>query len=43
VVCRWAYDYSVPGAKNDFIPQTMAPEDVPTSDDSYDGSEGAHS
>jgi cytochrome c oxidase subunit 1 len=23
VVHRWAYDYSVPGAKEDFIPQTM--------------------
>ena len=28
VVHRWAYDYSVPGAKDDFIPQTVAPEDV---------------
>jgi cytochrome c oxidase subunit 1 len=23
IVYRWAYDYSVPGAKEDFIPQTM--------------------
>lgn len=30
VVYRWAYDYSVPGAEKDFIPQTVAP-----------GSEGA--
>jgi|TARA_B110000902_G_scaffold263749_1_gene343531 cytochrome c oxidase subunit 1 len=27
-VYRWAYDYSVPGAKSDFIPQNMAEEDV---------------
>ena len=27
-VYRWAYDYSVPGAKHDFIPQDMAEEDV---------------
>ena len=25
VVHRWAFDYSVPGAKNDFIPQTVPP------------------
>jgi cytochrome c oxidase subunit 1 len=23
VVYRWAYDYSVPGAPEDFIPQTV--------------------
>ena len=28
VVHRWAYDYSVPGAASDFIPQDVAPEDV---------------
>jgi cytochrome c oxidase subunit I len=28
VVYRWAYDYGVPGAKHDFIPQNVAPEDV---------------
>ncbi len=27
-VHRWAYDYSVPGAKYDFIPQNVAEEDV---------------
>ena len=27
-VYRWADDYSVPGAKSDFIPQNMAEEDV---------------
>jgi cytochrome c oxidase subunit 1 len=26
VVYRWAYDYSVPGAKEDFIPQNQAPD-----------------
>ena len=29
VVHRWAYDYSVPGAAQDYLPQTMAPDDVP--------------
>ncbi|MFO1098436.1 MAG: cytochrome c oxidase subunit I [Xanthobacteraceae bacterium] len=29
VVYRWAYDYSVPGAKEDFIPQNMPPAAVP--------------
>jgi len=28
VVHRWAYDFSVPGAKHDFIPQNMAEQDV---------------
>ena len=28
VVHRWAYDYSVPGAKHDFIPQNVPPEEV---------------
>ena len=28
VVHRWAYDYSLPGAAEDFTPQTVAPEDV---------------
>jgi cytochrome c oxidase subunit 1 len=42
VVYRWAYDYSVPGAAQDFIPQTMASEDVPRSDESYHGEEGKH-
>jgi len=30
VVYRWAYDYSVPGAKEDFIPQNVPPARVPT-------------
>jgi cytochrome c oxidase subunit 1 len=29
VVYRWAYAYSVPGAKQDFIPQNVPPEQVP--------------
>ncbi|GGO84782.1 alternative cytochrome c oxidase subunit 1 [Marinobacterium nitratireducens] len=28
VVYRWAYDYSVPGEKQDFIPQTVAPQEL---------------
>ncbi len=28
VVYRWPYDYSVPGAKYDFIPQNVPPEEV---------------
>ncbi|MFC3285407.1 cytochrome c oxidase subunit I [Litchfieldella rifensis] len=28
VVYRWAYDYAVPGAKQDFIPQNVPPEAV---------------
>jgi cytochrome c oxidase subunit 1 len=24
-VYRWAYDYSVPGAEEDFLPQTLEP------------------
>ena len=27
-VYRWAYDFSVPGVKQDFIPQNVAPKDV---------------
>jgi len=28
VVYRWAYDYSVPGAESDFVPQNMATKDI---------------
>ena len=28
VVYRWAYDYSVPGVKEDYIPQNVAPSEV---------------
>ncbi len=31
VVYRWAYDYSVPGAAEDFIPQNVPPNKVKTS------------
>ena len=34
VVYRWAYDYSVPGAKDDFLPQTTAPSKVEAADGS---------
>ena len=30
LVYRWAYDYSVPGAKEDFIPQNQPPEHATT-------------
>src|SRR5210317_517456 len=36
-VYRWAYDYSVPGAKSDFIPQNMAEEDVEMEDSAAKG------
>jgi len=29
VVYRWAYDFSVPGAKEDYIPQNVPPSEVP--------------
>ena len=29
VVYRWAYDYSVPGAKEDYIPLYIGPSQVP--------------
>ena len=28
-VYRWAYDYGVPGLKTDYIPQNVAPAEVP--------------
>ena len=33
VVHRWAYDYSVPGYKDDFIPQNVSPADAPVGHD----------
>jgi cytochrome c oxidase subunit 1 len=33
VVYRWAYDYSVPGAAQDFLPQNMPPDEVPRESD----------
>jgi len=40
VVHRWAYDFSVPGAKYDFIPQNMAEVDVERAADEDLGSTG---
>ena len=34
VVYRWAYDYGVPGAKQDFIPQNVPPDDTTVMEDS---------
>jgi cytochrome c oxidase subunit 1 len=28
VVHRWAYDYSVPGANKDYIPQNISPRNI---------------
>lgn len=33
VVHRWAYDYSVPGYADDFIPQTVPPDKAPAGRD----------
>ncbi len=33
VVYRWAYDYSVPGAEQDFIPQNQPPKSPPRHDE----------
>ena len=37
VVYRWAYDYSVPGVKADFIPQNVSPEEVEMMDEPTSG------
>ena len=37
VVYRWAYDYSVPGADQDFLPQNLAPPDDEPTDDGREG------
>jgi len=34
VVHRWAYEYALPGVKDDFVPQNMAPEDIVRDDGS---------
>jgi cytochrome c oxidase subunit I len=40
-VHRWAYEYSVPGVKADFVPQNMPAEDVETIDGTpYKGHDG---
>jgi len=36
-VYRWAYDYSVPGVKDDFIPQNIADRDVIKMDEVTEG------
>ena len=36
VVYRWAYAYSVPGVKEDFVPQNIPPDQV-TADDGHEG------
>jgi cytochrome c oxidase subunit 1 len=33
VVYRWAYDYSVPGAAQDFLPQNLPPTDAPSAEE----------
>ncbi|MFY0990249.1 cytochrome c oxidase subunit I [Halomonas sp. C05BenzN] len=33
VVYRWAYDYGVPGARQDYLPQNMPPEEVEAAGD----------
>jgi cytochrome c oxidase subunit I len=45
VVYRWAYEYSVPGVKADFVPQNVPPEEVEMESDAgpyVDRSEGHH-
>ena len=32
VIFRWAYDYSVPGAEDDYIPQNVPNEEVKLAD-----------
>jgi cytochrome c oxidase subunit I len=32
VVYRWAYDYSLPGAKDDFVPQNVPADQVEMDD-----------
>jgi cytochrome c oxidase subunit 1 len=34
-VYRWAYDYSVPGAQEDFIPQNVPDGDEPAADEQH--------
>jgi cytochrome c oxidase subunit 1 len=41
VVYRWAYDYSVPGVVEDFIPQNVPPDQVKYSDPEASGAQGA--
>ncbi len=41
VVYRWAYDYSVPGADQDFVPQNVPPDGVPADSGREELPEGA--
>ncbi len=42
VVYRWAYDYSVPGATNDFIPQNYPPDETTGQSHETGDADGAH-
>jgi cytochrome c oxidase subunit 1 len=41
VVYRWAYEYSVPGVAEDFIPQNLPPDQIRYSDQRAPGAQGA--
>jgi cytochrome c oxidase subunit 1 len=41
MVYRWAYDYSVPGVAEDYIPQNLPPDQVKYSDQEAPGAQGA--
>jgi cytochrome c oxidase subunit 1 len=43
LVYRWAYDYSVPGARDDFIPQNVSPSEVSTTSGEAPAAEEAES
>jgi cytochrome c oxidase subunit 1 len=36
VVHRWAYDYGVPGAALDYVPQTTSAKEVPVHENDHD-------
>lgn len=42
LVYRWAYDYSVPGVKQDFIPQNLAPDRIDWTSESAEQAHKAH-
>jgi len=35
VVYRWAYEYGVPGLKEDFVPQNQPPDSLPRTSDRH--------
>lgn len=41
VVYRWAYDYGVPGAKQDYLPQNLPPDAVEMTSDATDEAGGS--